>query len=202
MTHLDPADLLFQSAPRLSEDVKARHLDLLHAAMAASAISPPARVGRSRSSRRRVIGVSAVGVVLLAAGAGAAAAWADRAEPTVTDLARCFATSDPTQASAWTNDSGDFFHDATYITGPPEAGVGTETAAHAIETCAGSWRIGTLNPTAPYLRDPDPWYVAFEGPKPAEYPVPNLVSCVLPTGFVGVFPDTTCAALRLPESDA
>ncbi len=31
---------------------------------------------------------------------------------------------------------------------------------------------------------------------------PNLVSCVLPTGFFGVFPHTTCAALRLPESDA
>jgi hypothetical protein len=31
--------------------------------------------------------------------------------------------------------------------------------------------------------------------------VPNLVACVLPTGQVGVFPDTNCAALGVPTAN-
>jgi hypothetical protein len=31
--------------------------------------------------------------------------------------------------------------------------------------------------------------------------VPQLVACVLPTRQVGVFPNTDCAALGLPEAD-
>lgn len=162
---------------------------------------PTDQVQAVRHRRRTLIGASVASASLLALGTGAAVAWVDREAPTITDIARCFAISDPAQASEWTQEGGDFFHDTGYITGEGVSGTVADTARHAIESCAASWRAGGLSTTPPYTRALDPWYVDFQGPKPAEHPVPDLVACVLATGSVGVFPDTTCAALRLPEAD-
>jgi hypothetical protein len=163
--------------------------------------APTDQVRTARHRRRSLTGASVASAALLALGAGAAVAWVDREEPSITDIARCFAISDPAQASEWTQEGGDFFHDTGYITGEAANGTVANTAQHAIESCAASWRAGGLSTTPPYTRALDPWYVDYQGPKPAEHPVPDLVACVLPTGSVGVFPDTTCAALRLPEAD-
>ena len=63
------------------------------------------------------------------------------------------------------------------------------------------WQSGGMVGTKPYQRVESRGYVGFGGPAPPIYPVPQLVACVLPTGQVGVFPDTDCAALGLPEAD-
>jgi hypothetical protein len=63
------------------------------------------------------------------------------------------------------------------------------------------WQTDRIAGTQPYQRVESPWGVAFAGPPPPIYPVPDLVACVLPTGQVGVFPDTDCAGLGLPEAD-
>ena len=135
-------------------------------------------------------------------GVGTAAAWVGRAEPTVRDTARCFAIA-TTEFDDFDASDGAFF-DLTYLSDPVPGVEGNstdQTAEHALEVCAMSWRIGGIAATKPYQRDLDPWYVDFEGPEPPTYPVPDLVACVIPTGQVGVFPDTDCAALGLPDAD-
>ena len=198
MTH-DPADLLAAAAPRLSPEAKARHLQILAAEQATTPAPPTLNNGRRR--RRGWITATA-GIAVVAVGVGTAAAWVGRAEPTVRDSARCFAIA--------TTEFDDFdasdgaFSDVTYLSDPVpgvEGNPSDQTAEHALEVCAMSWRIGGIAATKPYQRDLDPWYVDFEGPEPATYPVPDLVACVLPDGQVGVFPDTDCSALGLPEAD-
>jgi hypothetical protein len=120
----------------------------------------------------------------------------------VRDIARCFAIA-TTQFDDF-DKSGEAFSDIVYLSDPVPGVEGNpteQTAEHALEVCAQSWRIGGIAATKPHLRDLDPWYVDFEGPKPATYPVPELVACVLPTGQVGVFPNTDCAALGIPTAD-
>jgi hypothetical protein len=198
MTH-DPADLLASAAPRLSPEAKTRHLQILAAAQAATPASP----AWASSQRRRQgwIGTTA-GIAVLVVGAGTAAAWVGRAEPTVRDTARCFAIA-TTEFDDFDASDGAFF-DITYLSDPVPGVEGNptdQTAEHAVEVCAHTWKIGGIAATKPYHRDLDPWYVDFEGPEPTTYPVPDLVACVIPTGQVGVFPDTDCAALGLPEAD-
>lgn len=198
MTH-DPADLLAAAAPRLSPQAKARHLQMLAAEQVAT--PAPAILNRGRRRRRGWIGATA-GVAVLVVGVGSAAAWVGRTEPTVRDTARCFAlaTSEFDDFDA----SGGAFFDVTYLSDPVPGVEGNptdQTAEHALESCAYAWEIGGIAATKPYQRDLDPWYVDFDGPKPATHPVPDLVACVLPTGQVGVFPDTDCAALDLPDAD-
>jgi hypothetical protein len=198
MTH-DPADLLAAAAPRLSPEAKARHLQILAAEQAATPAPPTLTSARRR--RRRWIGATA-GIAVLVAGVGTAAAWVGRAEPTVRDSARCFAIA-TTQFDDFDASDGAFF-DVTYLSDPVpgvEGNPSDQTAEHAVEVCAHTWRIGGIAATKPYQRDLDPWYVDFEGPEPATHPVPDLVACVLPDGQVGVFPDTDCGALGLPDAD-
>jgi hypothetical protein len=198
MTH-DPADLLAAAIPRLSAEAKARHLQILAAEQAAIAASPIRNGGHGR--RRGWITATA-GIAVVVVGVGTAAAWVGRAEPTVRDTARCFAIA-TTEFDDFDASDGAFF-DLTYLSDPVPGVEGNstdQTAEHALEVCAMSWRIGGIAATKPYQRDLDPWYVNFEGPEPATYPVPNLVACVIPTGHVGVFPDTDCAALGLPDAD-
>lgn len=198
MTH-DPADLLAAAAPRLSPEAKARHLQILAAEQAAIAASPIRNGGHGR--RRGWITATA-GIAVVVVGVGTAAAWVGRAEPTVRDSARCFAIA-TTEFDDFDASDGAFF-DITYLSDPVpgvEGNPSDQTAEHALEVCAHTWRIGGITATKPYQRDLDPWYVDFEGPEPPTYPVPNLVACVLPDGQVGVFPNTDCAALGLPEAD-
>jgi hypothetical protein len=120
----------------------------------------------------------------------------------VRDSARCFAIA-TTQFDDFDASDGAFF-DVTYLSDPVpgvEGNPSDQTAEHAVEVCAHTWRIGGIAATKPYQRDLDPWYVDFEGPEPATHPVPDLVACVLPDGQVGVFPDTDCGALGLPDAD-
>ena len=199
MTTGDPGDLLAAAAPRLSPEAKARHLELLAAEQAATPARPaPER----RRGRRRGWITTTAGIALVAVGAGTAAAWVGRAEPTVRDIARCFAIA-TTQFDDF-DKSGEAFSDIVYLSDPVPGVEGNptdQTAEHALEVCAESWRIGGIAATKPYLRDLDPWYVDFTGPEPATYPVPDLVACVLPTGQVGVFPNTNCAALGIPTAN-
>jgi len=121
-------------------------------------------------------------------------------KPSVTDVARCFAVSDPVDFEDF-DKAGGAFHDIAVLTPEGDSWTSDQTATHALEACANAWRTGGLSSTPPHLRDLDPWYVDFTGPEPAEHPVPALVACVLDAGIVGVFPDTTCDALRLPTAD-
>jgi hypothetical protein len=194
MNKMDPADLLAAAAPRLSATAKRAHLDQLQAEMQRPA--EPSRAPDLRWwGRRTAISVGLVG--FLGVGAGAAAAFIQWAEPTVFDTVRCYAASEP--ADLEHSKQAGAFHDSTLITGGLESLQTDETALRAVEVCAESWRRGSLSQTPPRLPELDPWYVDLEGPKPADRDVPNLVACVLDPGMVGVFPDTTCTTLGLPE---
>jgi hypothetical protein len=198
MTH-DPVDLLAAAAPRLSPEAKARHLQILAAEQAAT---PPQPTLNGARRRRRGWITATAGIAVLVAGVGTAAAWVGRAEPTVRDSARCFAIA-TTEFDDF-NASDEAFLDITCLSDPVPGVEGNptdQTADQALEVCAHTWRIGGIASTKPYQRDLDPWYVDFEGPEPPTYPVPDLVACVLPDGQVGVFPNTDCSALALPEAD-
>jgi hypothetical protein len=166
-----------------------------------TAATPDAPTRNSGRRRRGWIGATA-GIAVLVAGVGTAAAWVGRVEPTVRDTARCFAIA--TTEFGDLGRSGEAYADLSVIL--VDAGTGEivdrdQTPQRAIEGCAKSWQSGRLAGTKPYQRVASPWGVGFEGPPRLIYPVPRLVACVLPTGQVGVFPDTDCAALGLPEAD-
>ncbi len=151
--------------------------------------------------RRGWIGATA-GIAVLVAGVGTAAAWVGRVEPSVRDTARCFAIA--TTEFGELGRSGDAYADLSVtlvdaVTG--EIVDRNQTPQHAIEGCAKMWQSGGMVGTKPYQRVESRGYVGFGGPPPPIYPVPQLVACVLPTRQVGVFPNTDCAALGLPEAD-
>jgi hypothetical protein len=199
MTKLDPVEVLASSAPRLSEETKQAHLALLRAEIHTSEPhAPQSNTRRGRGWRGRATALTTAGLVVL--GVGTAAAYVQFMKPSVTDVARCFAVSDPADFEDF-DKAGGAFHDIAALTPEGDSWTSDQTATHALEACANAWRTGGLSSTPPHLRDLDPWYVDFTGPKPAEHPVPGLVACVLDAGIVGVFPDTTCAALRLPTAD-
>jgi hypothetical protein len=120
----------------------------------------------------------------------------------VRDTARCFAIA--TTEFGELGRSGEAYADLTVTVIDSDTGEivdRNQTPEHAIEGCAKMWQTDRIAGTQPYQRVASPWGVGFAGPPPPIHPVPDLVACVLPTGQVGVFPNTDCAALGLPEAD-
>ena len=166
-----------------------------------TAATPEAPARSSGRRRQGWIGATA-GIAVLVAGVGTAAAWVGRVEPTVRDTARCFAIA--TTEFGELGRSGEAYADLTVTVIDSDTGEivdRDQTPEHAIEGCAKMWQTARIAGTQPYQRVESPWGVGFAGPPPPIYPVPDLVACVLPTGQVGVFPDTDCAGLGLPEAD-
>lgn len=145
--------------------------------------------GRRRGRRGRLVVAVVAGVVLAGTGGGLAAAFLSRSAPSDEGMVRCFAVATPSF------EDGSLFVDAGFASGP---GEGPASAAQAaVDVCGVLWANGDLLAAPPYKPavPPEP------GQAPA-LPVPELNACVLPEGYVGVFPgpDGTCAALGLPES--
>ncbi len=204
---IEPANLvelllLDVAAPAFSDEVRARHRALLLSAVTASATTAdgtirddadtarpvsyrPRRV--QRPSRRHLVGAVLAGVALVVAGGGLAVALT-KAQPSETTFVRCFALPTTDYGNpAYSLDVGL----AVAVSDPSTA----TTAASALDVCGGTWFRGELSTTAPYI---------VPIPPGGGSPVPNLVACVLPDGFVGVFPgpEGTCAALGLAVSGA
>jgi hypothetical protein len=85
-----------------------------------------------------------------------------------------------------------------FTTGAPgtseaSTGLGHQSAAAAIELCGHAWADGWLS--FPELKDQN-------HPPQGNQPIPQLQACVLPDGYVGVFPGgpNTCTDLGLPKS--
>ena len=137
-----------------------------------------------RSPRPMFIGI---GAVIVAASAGAAGyAYAARTAP-VTDknVASCYTVASLSAGP----ESFTQFAQATRAGSPTRAQID-----NALSVCADFWRQGILRP------GPDG---ARGAPNPAgNYPVPALVTCVLPDGTAAVFPGKhgTCATLNLPNA--
>ena len=176
-------------APGVPARTRERQLELLRAAMAADAAAPTAPrpaatvaepadatvvpIDRPRRRRRVVIAVVAAAAVGLGATAAATIAWQRAGNRTEV---RCF----PAVVTDYENPA---YGDTTQID--------TDSAAAAVEVCAGLWREGDLVTAPPYLGSPSP----------TPQPVPPMVACVLPNDEVGVFPTTqTCEELGLPRS--
>jgi hypothetical protein len=204
--------LLGVDPPRLPEQTRAAHRALLRAEVRASvpapaqsldtaadgtaapdlaSLPPGQRAGRGRGPRNRrrgvVIVVAALTVTL--AGGGLAAAYLARATPSEEVFVRCFAVA----TSAFDDPLLSF--DVAQADPVDPGVVEQSTAQVATEVCAGVWFRGELSATEPHIPPV---------PSGGGSPVPPLQACVLPAGFVGVFPGPagTCAALGLPESDA
>jgi hypothetical protein len=168
-------------SPGVPPEGRARHLEQLRAAMAASAgegtAEPQPAASRPRTAwtrrRRIVVSLSTAGVVLVGGTAAAAIAW-ERAS--VRSQAHCFpfATTD--------------FYNPAY--GPDTTQSGGDSARSAVDACRATWAAGLLSSTPPYTGSGVP-----ASPPP-------LVACVLPDGVVGVFPGdgATCGKLGLPQS--
>jgi hypothetical protein len=153
------------------------------------AAGPSSDTGRRAGRRGRLVAAVVAGVVLAGTGGGLAAAFLSRSAPSDEGMVRCFAVATPSFQD------GSLFLDAGYASGP---GDGPASAARAaIDVCGALWANGDLLAAPPYKPavPPEP------GQAPA-LPVPELNACVLPEGYVGVFPgpEGTCAALGLPES--
>lgn len=151
-----------------------------------------APVKRPRRRRRLVTVVLAI-LAVLVAGVGTAVAFLRFAEPTDQGMVRCFAL-------ATTDFEGKGVSLDAGFAGLP--GQDPSSAAQAaLDICSLFWLNGELLPEPPYMPavppDPNPT-------TPTGLEVPPLAACVLPEGFVGVFPgpEGTCAELGLPESTA
>ena len=102
-------------------------------------------------------------------------------------MVRCFSTAEPPFTSG--------------APGTVEVGYGStsgtveESAAKAVELCGLAWAEGTL---------PLQSSSGAEGASATPAPVPELHACVLPDGYVGVFPGgpTVCIELGLASSTA
>lgn len=141
---------------------------------------PPAR---RRWSRGWVVPLAAA--LVLTTGT-AATGFFTRSGPADTTLVRCFSTAEPpfTSGTPGTVEVG-------YGSG---AGSVDESAAKAVELCSLAWQEGTLVVPASIA----------EGASAGPVPVPPMQACVLPDGFVGVFPGdpTVCLQLGLASSTA
>jgi len=183
----------------VAPSVRARHRDALRAAMASDHAATSSSGGRrallrepgtvvpdqSRGrGRRRVTVVVTAAVVVTVVGGGLAAALT-KLRPSEPAMVRCFAV-----ATTDFDNPGLAFD--LGVAAPP-GGAAPSAAAQALDQCGQAWYRGEVSSRAPHLpRD-------FTG---GGQPIPHLVACVLPPGFVGVFPGPagTCAALGLPES--
>lgn len=141
-----------------------------------------AMVSKRERPRRPFV---AAGVILIAAGAISAAAYAYTPHSaSVTDRgeARCY-------SEVSLNDGNDYTTVAQASTGKS-----TRPAAidNAISTCSALWSQGFLTAGAKGInRQPD---------TSASHHVPQLTACVLPNGIAAVFPgpSSTCQSLSLP----
>lgn len=132
-------------------------------------------------SQRRAILVVSLAAMITSVG-GAAVAYLHQASPTHVDMVRCFGVAAPPFAPGPDNISG-------------VRGGATEDSAHAaIDLCAAEWGDGVL----PDPQSADPVRLPSGGP----FPVPELHACVLPDGYVGVFPGgkSVCLNLGLPKA--
>ena len=172
----------------VAPEARDRHRALLMAAVTADVVEPAAVVTpiRVRGRGRRRVTVVVVGAVAVTAIGGGLAVALSRLRPSEPSMIRCFAVA--TTAL----DDAELGFDLGAAASP--GGTVASVAVQAIDQCGQAWSRGELSSTAPYVpRD-------FPG---GGQPVPHLVACVLPQGFVGVFPGPpgTCAALGLPEAD-
>ena len=185
---------------RVGPEVRARHRAALLAAFVADtrtreagglALDTPDAVAVVELSRPRGWGRRRVTVVVVAAlavsvvGGGLAVALS-KLRPSEPAMVRCYAV-----ATTDLDNPGLGF-DLGVAAAPGL--TASSTAAQALEECGQAWFRGELSGSAPHL--------------PTDFPgggqsIPHLVACVLPEGFVGVFPGPvgTCAALGLPEAD-
>lgn len=175
----DFADLMrARPLAHLPQSVKQRHVERLRRL--------PDDVGRRTGQpRSRKILVTVAAVVALSVSVTAAALGVFSAPPTDRRIAYCYTTAD--------------LHDPTnhldITVATPAGGSPSEhdAAAEALDICQGAWMQGRLSATDPkVLLDPKP--------APWNYPIPQLVVCVLDSGEVGVFPGQagTCGSLGLP----
>jgi hypothetical protein len=177
-----PAEVL------VAPEVRDRHRALLMAAVTADVVEPTAVVRQlaARGRGRRRVTVVVVGAVAVTAIGGGLAVALSKLRPSEPSVVRCFAVA-TTEV-----DDAELGFDLGVAASP--GGAVASVAAQAIDQCGQAWSRGELSSTAPYLPQD------FPG---GGQPVPHLVACVLPAGFVAVFPGPvgTCAALGLPEAD-
>lgn len=185
MDSLDPTERLLRSSREtLSPRARQEHL-LLLAQARVEQMNPAADVAdyRIRPRRRKYVVGGAAAVAALMLGGGVAAAWVQSLKPTAPAMVHCFAVATQTPGE----DPGLF---------QPVALLADEngTLMTPENACAGYWRAGLLSQEPPHVRT-DPDGGALEGRRS----VPQMVSCVLPEGNVGVFPNARCIDLRLPD---
>lgn len=166
-----------------------RHADIARIRMAtAPAPSRSGRQGRpvGRWGRRGV--TLAVAGMIAAGGAAAATATIVRhLEPeqaTVSTHGRCYWEASSTY--------GDDFPGTTAVNATSADGWTPRLVATLLADCAATWRAGAFQIGSPGIHSD----VTGD-----EYPVPDLVACVLPDGEAAVFPgdSTTCDRLGLPR---
>jgi hypothetical protein len=143
-------------------------------------VATSAPVARGLATKRVVIPIAA-GVALVGFGGGIAYSQLG-GDAAVTDqhTARCYSVA--------TYVSGDDFPGTTL--GVPDSAAGPGSVADALDACSALWRAGILQPGSD---------TAVVSPSQAQYPVPNLVECVLPDGRAAVFPGNSglCSELGL-----
>ena len=128
---------------------------------------PVAEPGAPRRRKAWFTGLSVAALVVAGGATATALITLDPQPATVHDSARCY-------SEASQDFSGDFPGVAVGLV--VDDGTPERTDERARDLCALQWRIGVLpdNPMAT--------------PGAARLPVPDLVTCVLPDGQVGVFP--------------
>lgn len=152
----------------------------------AIATDPTTSSGDRLWSRRTAV-VAGATILTIGGGAAAAATILDHLNPepaTVTTSGRCY----------WEISSNfeDDFPGSTAVAATRSDGWTPEVVSNLVQMCAAEWRAGAL------------WDDQGEnGPQPSatgDYPIPELVPCVLPNGQAAVFPgdSATCDRLGLP----
>lgn len=185
---------------RVGDEVRTRHRAALLAVIAGDTAAAdgsgltagtPDTAAVVELSRHRGRGRRRVTIVVIAAlaatvvGGGLAVALS-KLRPSEPAMVRCFAVA----TTDFDNPGLGF--DLGIAAAP--GGTAPSTAAQGLDQCGQVWFRGELSTSEPHLP------TDFPG---GGQPIPHLVACVLPEGFVGVFPGPagTCAALGLPEAD-
>jgi len=139
---------------------------------------------RTRPRRRYVLASAATAVVVGAGGAFAYSALRPSRPVTDKSNARCYSEA--------TYRPGENFPGTTVA--EPDSATAKGQVGVALDHCAALWRAGILQPGVP---------TAIHNPAPIQYPVPDLVACVLPDGRAAIFPGLagTCQRLGLQGAD-
>ncbi len=178
MTHDIPGRL-----PPLPPERKRADIARLRLAMALE--SSASSSGHQRWSRRTAV-VAGAAVLTIGGGAAAATTIIEYFKPaTVTTSGRCY----------WEvsrNFDNDFPGSTAANATRSSDGWTPDVVSNLVEMCAAEWRAGALWQDR---GDPTP-----EPSPTGEYPIPELVPCVLPNGQAAVFPgdSATCNQLGLP----